>query len=54
MLDSATNPAWLTRFVMGRKMTYGNYQIDGRPMRLNEMEQFINENKKSRLHVERR
>jgi L-lactate dehydrogenase (cytochrome) len=45
MLDSATNPAWLTRFVMGRKMTYGNYQIDGRPMRLNEMEQFINENK---------
>jgi len=45
MLDSATNPAWLTRFAMGCKMTYGNYQIDGRPMRLNEMEHFISENK---------
>jgi L-lactate dehydrogenase (cytochrome) len=45
MLDSATKPAWLARFAMGRKMTYGNYKVDGRPMRLNEMEQFIHENK---------
>jgi L-lactate dehydrogenase (cytochrome) len=45
MLDSATKPAWLTRFATGRKMTYGNYQVEGRPMRLNEMEKFISENK---------
>src|SRR5664280_825813 len=44
MLDAATKPAWLTRFALGRKVTYGNYQIDGRPMRLNEMGPFMHEN----------
>jgi L-lactate dehydrogenase (cytochrome) len=44
MLDAATKPAWLTRFALGRKITYGNYQIDGRPMRLNEMGPFMHEN----------
>ena len=47
MLEAATHPRWLARLALGRKVTYGNYQIDGRRMRLNEMGPFMHENENS-------
>lgn len=43
--DAATHPGWLWRWLTGRKMTYGNYDIDGRPLRMNEMNSWMAENK---------
>jgi L-lactate dehydrogenase (cytochrome) len=45
--NTARKPAWLTglaRLAAGPKLTYGNYRIDGRRMRLNEMYAFMRAN----------
>jgi isopentenyl diphosphate isomerase/L-lactate dehydrogenase-like FMN-dependent dehydrogenase len=44
MLNSATKPGWLTRLAIGRKITYGNYLIEGRSMRMSEMDSFMHKN----------
>jgi isopentenyl diphosphate isomerase/L-lactate dehydrogenase-like FMN-dependent dehydrogenase len=41
VLNTATKPGWLSRLATGRKITYGNYQVDGRRMRMAEMGQFM-------------
>lgn len=43
--NAATRPAWLWRWLNGRKMTYGNYQINGRPLRMDEMNNWMASNK---------
>ena len=43
--NAATRPGWLWRWLTGRKMTYGNYEIDGRPLRMNEMNSWMASNK---------
>lgn len=48
MLDyllTATRPAWVWRWLTGRKMTYGNYNINGRALRMDEMNNWMAENK---------
>lgn len=42
---TATRPQWVWRWLTGRKMTYGNYQIDGRPLRMGDMNAWMAENK---------
>lgn len=45
--NSARKPAWLAglaRLAAGPKLTYGNYRLDGRRMRLNEMYAFMRAN----------
>ena len=44
-LNTATRPEWVWRWLTGRKMTYGNYNIDGRPLRMSEMNSWMAENK---------
>ena len=39
--NAATRPGWLYRWLTGRKMTYGNYQINGRPLRMDEMNSWM-------------
>ena len=41
LASMATKPRWLARYAVGRKLTYGNYEIDGRPMQMAEMESFM-------------
>ncbi|MBT2532928.1 alpha-hydroxy-acid oxidizing protein [Arthrobacter sp. ISL-48] len=43
--NAATRPGWLWGWLTGRKMTYGNYEIDGRPLRMNEMNSWMASNK---------
>ena len=43
--NAATRPAWLWRWLTGRKMTDGNYQINGRPLRMDEMNNWMASNK---------
>jgi L-lactate dehydrogenase (cytochrome) len=47
IVNTARKPAWLAglaRLAAGPKLTYGNYRIDGRRMRLNEMYGFMRAN----------
>lgn len=46
LLDIARHPRWLLRLATGRKLTYGSYVVDGRPMRAREMASWmaVNEN----------
>ena len=39
--NAATRPGWLYRWLTGRKMTYGNYQVNGRPLRMDEMNNWM-------------
>lgn len=43
--EAATHPGWLWRWLTGRKMTYGNYDINGRPLRMDEMNNWMASNK---------
>jgi len=43
--NAAIHPAWVWRWLTGRKMTYGNYQINGRPLRMDEMNNWMASNK---------
>ena len=45
--NAATRPAWLWRWLSGRKMTYGNYELNGRALRMNEMNSWMASNKNS-------
>ncbi|WP_347039601.1 alpha-hydroxy acid oxidase [Glutamicibacter halophytocola] len=44
-LTTAMRPQWIYRWLTGRKMTYGNYSIDGQPPRMDEMNQWMAKNK---------
>ncbi|CAH0219265.1 L-lactate dehydrogenase [Arthrobacter sp. Bi83] len=39
--NAATRPGWLYRWLTGRQMTYGNYQVNGRPLRMDEMNSWM-------------
>jgi L-lactate dehydrogenase (cytochrome) len=43
--NAATHPGWLWRWLTGRKMTYGNYEINGRSLRMDEMNNWMASNK---------
>jgi L-lactate dehydrogenase (cytochrome) len=43
--DAAAHPGWLWRWLTGRKMTYGNYEINGRSLRMDEMNNWMASNK---------
>jgi L-lactate dehydrogenase (cytochrome) len=43
--NAATRPGWLWRWLTGRKMTYGNYAVNGRPLRMDEMNSWMASNK---------
>lgn len=44
-LRTATRPGWIWRWQTGRAMTYGNYSVGQRPMRMDEMNQWMAGNK---------
>ena len=46
VIDTALHPGWVLRWLTGRPMTWGNYAIDGRRIRMREMERWmeVNEN----------
>lgn len=44
-IQTATRPAWVWRWLTGRKMTYGSYQINGRPLRMKDMNGWMASNK---------
>lgn len=41
VLNTVRKPGWLMRLLTGRRPTYGNYTIDGRPIRMQEMDGFM-------------
>lgn len=43
--NAAWHPGWLWRWLTGRKMTYGNYEISGRPLKMDEMNKWMADNK---------
>ena len=43
--QTATRPAWVWGWLTGRKMTYGNYEINGRPLRMKDMNSWMATNK---------
>lgn len=46
VVDTALHPGWVLRWLSGRPMTWGSYRIDGRRIRMGEMEHWMagNEN----------
>ncbi|MBS3181537.1 alpha-hydroxy acid oxidase [Leucobacter manosquensis] len=44
VLDVALHPRWVTRWLTGRKMTWGTYAISGRPIKMSEMERWMESN----------
>lgn len=44
---TAMRPRWIYRWLTGRKMTYGNYSIDGKALRMDQMNQWMASNKNS-------
>lgn len=44
VVDVALHPGWVVRWLTGRKMTYGTYRIDGRPIRMGEMARWMGDN----------
>lgn len=44
---TALRPQWIYRWLTGRKMTYGNYTIDGQALRMDQMNQWMANNKNS-------
>lgn len=44
VVDTALHPAWVMRWLRGRSMTWGNYRIDGRAIRMREMEAWMQRN----------
>lgn len=43
--NAAAHPGWLWRWLTGRKMTYGNYEVNGRSLRMDEMNNWMASNK---------
>ncbi|MGN7950237.1 alpha-hydroxy acid oxidase [Microbacterium sp. 22215] len=44
VVDTALHPGWVVRWLLGRSMTWGNYRIDGRTIRMREMEAWMERN----------
>lgn len=44
VVDTALHPGWVVRWLLGRSMTWGNYRIDGRAIRMREMEAWMERN----------
>lgn len=44
VVDTALHPGWVLRWLTGRSMTWGNYTIDGRRIRMGEMEHWMTAN----------
>lgn len=42
---TALRPQWIYRWLTDRKMTYGNYSIDGKSLRMNQMNSWMAKNK---------
>lgn len=48
VLDVSLHPGWVTRWLSGRKMTWGTYDIDGRAIRMAEMSGWMERNENAR------
>ncbi|MCH1883987.1 alpha-hydroxy acid oxidase [Agrococcus sp. ARC_14] len=48
VVDVSMHPGWVARWLTGRKMTYGTYSIDGRPIRMGEMARWMGDNNNRR------
>jgi isopentenyl diphosphate isomerase/L-lactate dehydrogenase-like FMN-dependent dehydrogenase len=44
VVDTALHPGWVLRWLTGRSMTWGNYAVDGRRIRMGEMEHWMEAN----------
>lgn len=44
MLSCAVRPMWVANILFGRKVTYGNYTVDGKPLRMSQMKPWMAEN----------
>lgn len=44
VVDVAMHPGWLWRFATGRRVTLGSYLIDGRPLRMSEVGDWLHRN----------
>lgn len=44
VMNTALHPGWVMRWLLGRSMTWGNYRIDGRAIRMREMEVWMERN----------
>ncbi|RKQ90181.1 L-lactate dehydrogenase (cytochrome) [Mycolicibacterium mucogenicum 261Sha1.1M5] len=44
MISCALRPAWVANILFGRKVTYGNYTINGRPLKMSQMKPWMAEN----------
>ena len=44
VVNTALHPGWVLRWMLGRSMTWGNYRIDGRAIRMREMEGWMERN----------
>lgn len=44
VVDTALHPGWVMRWLLGRSMTWGNYSLDGRAIRMREMEAWMERN----------
>lgn len=44
IVDTALHPGWVLRWLLGRRMTWGTYRIDGRPIRMREMDAWMERN----------
>ncbi|MCS3442362.1 alpha-hydroxy acid oxidase [Microbacterium phyllosphaerae] len=44
VVNTALHPGWVLRWLLGRSMTWGNYRIDGRAIRMREMEAWMERN----------
>ena len=44
VVNTALHPGWVMRWLLGRSMTWGNYRIDGRAIRMREMESWMERN----------
>lgn len=48
IVDVALHPGWVARWLTGRKMTWGTYEIEGRAIRMSEMEDWMASNENTR------
>lgn len=44
IVDTALHPGWMLRWMLGRRITWGSYRIDGRAIRMREMDAWMERN----------
>lgn len=44
VIDTVCHPGWVLRWLFGRRMTWGSYRIDGRAIRMREMDGWMEQN----------